>query len=174
MAEAPWLDDSEQRTWRSFLAATRLLFEALDRDLQRGAGMPTTYYALLVELSEAPDRTMRMSDLAERLRSSRSRMSHAVARLEENGWVRRESCPTDRRGSFAVLTDEGMAALEAAAPIHVASVRTHLLDQLTPAQLAQLGEVSELLLGHLATEAGFATACDAAHATTSVETPLPS
>jgi DNA-binding MarR family transcriptional regulator len=173
MAETPWLDDGEQRTWRSFLAATRLLFEALDRDLQRGVGMPTTYYALLVELSEAPDRTMRMSDLAERLRSSRSRMSHAVARLEENGWVRRESCPTDRRGSFAVLTDEGMAALEAAAPIHVASVRAHLLDQLTPAQLAQLGEVSELLLEHLATEAGFATACDAAHATASVETPLP-
>ncbi|MFI5053813.1 MAG: MarR family winged helix-turn-helix transcriptional regulator, partial [Acidimicrobiia bacterium] len=95
------------------------------------------------------DRSRRMSELADATQSSRSRLSHAVARLETLGWVRRESCPTDRRGSLAVLTDDGWAALEAAAPHHVESVRTHLFDQLTPTQLASLEEISDVLLEHL-------------------------
>src|SRR5688572_5781069 len=114
-----WLDDDEQAAWRSLLSATRLLFDQLDRELQRDAGMPHTYYEILVRLSETPDRTLRMSDLAERCNSSRSRLSHAVARLEERGWVRRDSFSGDRRGALAVLTDEGFAALEDAAPGHV-------------------------------------------------------
>jgi DNA-binding MarR family transcriptional regulator len=144
-----WLDDDEQATWRSFLTSSRLLLDQLDRELQRDAGMPHAYYEILVRLSESPRRTMRMSELADRLFSSRSRLSHAVARLEEAGWVRREECPTDRRGALAVLTDEGQQALTSAAPGHVRGVREHLFDQLTPAQVKQLGRISEQIARHL-------------------------
>lgn len=141
-----WLEAEEQRAWRAYLTATQLLHAQLDRELQRDSGIPHAYYEILVRLSEAPDRTLRMSDLAEAADSSRSRLSHAVARLEEAGWVRRESCPTDRRGSFARLTEEGFAALAAAAPAHVASVRRHLIDRLTPAQIGQLREICEAVV----------------------------
>jgi DNA-binding MarR family transcriptional regulator len=142
MAGTRWLDDDEQRTWRAFLAAIRLLTNQLDRELQRDADIPHTYYEILVALSEAPGRTLRMSQLADLSLSSRSRLSHAVSRLEEAGWVRREPCPTDKRGSLAVLTDKGFGVLEAAAPGHVEGVRRHLFDVLTPAQVAELGEIS--------------------------------
>jgi DNA-binding MarR family transcriptional regulator len=146
MSEVRWLDEREQQAWRAFVAATQQVFDQLDRELQRDARMPHAYYQILVTLSEAPDRTQRMSELAEHTRSSRSRLSHAVARLVERGWVRRESCPTDRRGSLAVLTDDGLAALEAAAPGHVEGVRRHLFDRLTPAQIEQLLEISQSVL----------------------------
>jgi DNA-binding MarR family transcriptional regulator len=141
-----WLDDEEQRTWRAFLAATRLVFDALDRELQRDAGMPHAYYEILVRLSEAPERRLRMSELADATGSSRSRLSHAVARLEETGWVRREECATDRRGQLATLTEAGFEALRSAAPGHVRGVRAHLLDRLSPAQLQALREISETVL----------------------------
>jgi DNA-binding MarR family transcriptional regulator len=144
-----WLDDDEQATWRAFLAATHLLMDRLDRELQAGVGMPHAYYEILVRLSEAPGRSMRMSDLAERCHSSRSRLSHAVSRLEEEGWVRREAVASDRRGAVAILTAAGFAALEAAAPIHVEGVRQHLFDQLDPGQLEALGEISRRLSDHL-------------------------
>jgi DNA-binding MarR family transcriptional regulator len=145
-----WLSEEEQRTWRAFLGASQLLMAQLDRELQRDAAIPHGYYEILVSLSESPDRMMRMSELAELTQSSRSRLSHAVTRLEERGWLRREECETDRRGQFAVLTDEGFAALEAAAPGHVEGVRSHLFDQLTPTQQAQLRRIGETLLEHLA------------------------
>jgi DNA-binding MarR family transcriptional regulator len=91
-----------------------------------------------------------MSELADRCLSSRSRLSHAVSRLEERGWVRRQVCPEDGRGQLAVLTDVGFAALEAAAPVHVESVRTHLFDQLSPAQVTAMRDIGETLLQHLA------------------------
>ncbi|HEX2806386.1 MAG TPA: MarR family transcriptional regulator [Kineosporiaceae bacterium] len=144
-----WLDADEQRAWRAYLSATQLLQAQLDRELQRDSGIPHAYYEILVRLSEAPDRVLRMSELANAAESSRSRLSHAVARLEAAGWVSRESCPTDRRGSFARLTDSGFAALEAAAPSHVASVRRHVIDQLTPEQVRQLGQISEAMLAGL-------------------------
>jgi DNA-binding MarR family transcriptional regulator len=144
-----WLDDDEQATWRSFLAASTLLMDRLDRELQSGAGMPHGYYDILVRLSEAPGRAMRMSELADRCQSSRSRLSHAVSRLEEQGWVRREAVASDRRGAVAVLTDEGLTALEAAAPVHVDGVRRHLFDQLTPEQLRALHDISRVLADHL-------------------------
>ena len=146
---ARWLDDGEQATWRAFLAATRLLMDLLDRELQAGAGMPHSYYEILVRLSEAPGRQVRMSELAERCQSSRSRLSHAVGRLEAAGWVRRETVESDRRGAVAVLTPAGLAALEAAAPIHVDGVRRHLFDRLTPEQVDELGEISRTLYEHL-------------------------
>lgn len=147
MSDTRWLTEREQDVWRSFMAAVHGLNDHLARQLQRDAGMPHTYYEILVSLSEAPDRTLRMSELAGARNSSRSRLSHAVAKLEEAGWVRRRECPTDRRGSFAVLTEDGFAALEAAAPGHVTEVRERLFDRLTPEQVEQLGEISRAILG---------------------------
>ncbi|MGK5739241.1 MarR family winged helix-turn-helix transcriptional regulator [Micromonospora sp. URMC 103] len=144
-----WLSPDEQRTWRAFLTASRGLMDALDRELQRDAGMPHAYYEILVRLSEAPRRRLRMSGLADATGSSRSRLSHAVARLEAAGWIEREDCPTDRRGQIAHLTDAGFAALAAAAPGHVEGVRRHLFDALTPAQVDQLRRISEALTERL-------------------------
>ncbi|SCG65635.1 transcriptional regulator, MarR family [Micromonospora echinaurantiaca] len=144
-----WLDPDEQRTWRAFLTASRALMETLDRELQRDAGMPHAYYEILVRLSEAPERRLRMSLLAEASGASRSRLSHAVSRMEAAGWVRREECPTDRRGQVALLTEAGFATLAAAAPGHVEGVRRHLFDALSPAQVDQLRRISETLADHL-------------------------
>ncbi len=153
MAQARWLTDAEQHAWRAFLEATRRLDEQLDRELQLQAGMPLGYYTILAMLSEAPARTLRMSDLAERTWSSRSRLSHAVDRLEEKGWVQRISCPSDKRGAFALLTDAGFAVLEAAAPGHVEGVRRHVFDQLTPSQVEALGTISQKVAQRLAAAA---------------------
>jgi DNA-binding MarR family transcriptional regulator len=142
----PWLNPAEYRTWRAFLDGTRAVFQALEQQLQADAGMPLAYYDVLVRLSEAPDRSLRMVTLAKALDYSTSRLSHAIDRLERSGWVRRESHPSDRRGQVAVLTDVGFAALEAAAPGHVAAVRAHVLDPLTAEQVEQLGVISERLL----------------------------
>ena len=144
-----WLDTQEQQTWRAFLSASKLVFDELERDLQRDTGMPHAYYEILVRLSETPERALRMSALADRSQSSRSRLSHAVARLEDKGWVRRESCPEDKRGQIARLTDEGFAALAAAAPLHVESVRTRVFDPLTADQQDQLRVLSQALLSAL-------------------------
>lgn len=141
-----WLDEEQQRTWRAFLGALAQLQSGLDAQLQADADMPHAYYELLVRLSEAPDRTLRMSALAEAANVSRSRLSHAVAQLEARGWVRRQSCPSDRRGQLATLTEEGFAALAAAAPGHVEAVRRLLIDRLSPAQVRQLRQISEAML----------------------------
>ena len=144
-----WLSDEEQQVWRAFLGANKLVFEQLDRELQQGAGIPHAYYEILVRLSEAPERALRMSALADRSQSSRSRLSHAVSRLEDHGWVVRRSCADDKRGQVAHLTDEGFAALAAAAPGHVGSVRKHVFDPLTPEQQEQLRTISTALLDAL-------------------------
>lgn len=150
MDDTRWLDDDEQAAWRAFLGMQRRLFTQMDRQLQQTSGIPHAYYEIMVRLSEARGRTLRMSELADRSLSSRSRVSHAVARLEQQGWVRRSACPDDRRGSLAALTDEGFAALEAAAPGHVEQVRTLLFDPLTREQVAQLRAISEAVLAHSA------------------------
>jgi DNA-binding MarR family transcriptional regulator len=111
--------------------------------------MPHAYYEILVRLSEAEARRMRMSELADATRSSRSRLSHAVARLEERGWLERVECPTDKRGQIAMLTDVGFAALEAAAPGHVGAVRQHLIDRLTPEQVTQLEQIGTVVVAGL-------------------------
>ena len=152
-ADTRWLDDDEQRAWRAFLTAQRLLFDRLERQLQRDAGLPHAYYEILVRLSEAPDRTLRMSQLADSSLSSRSRLSHAVARLEAAGWVRRRACAEDRRGAFAELTPEGLAKLEEAAPGHVAAVRADLFDALDRDQQRVLREISDALVTHLSDSA---------------------
>jgi DNA-binding MarR family transcriptional regulator len=144
-----WLDQDEQRTWRSFLATSELLYAALDRQLQRDAGLTHASYIVLAMLSEAPDRSLRMSDLAVRANSSPSRLSHAVARLEERGWVRRQPAPKDGRGTVAVLTDAGWDMLAETAPGHVAAVREHLFDRLTPEQVRLLGDICSTVLDGL-------------------------
>jgi DNA-binding MarR family transcriptional regulator len=144
-----WLSDDEKHVWIGWVFATRLFWEEVERDLTRDADMPFGYYDILVMLSESPARRMRMSELADCTQSSRSRLSHAVSRLEDLGWVRREACPDDRRGQVAALTDAGLAALAAAAPHHVESVRAHLFDVLSPAQQAQLDDITQTLLDHL-------------------------
>ena len=125
------------------------LFQELDSELQRDAGLPLAYYQTLAMLSEAPDRTLRMSELAARTWSSRSRLSHAVDRLEERGWVQRVSCASDRRGAYAQLTDEGYAVLEAAAPSHVESVRRHVFDLLSVDEVAALEVTSRRIADSL-------------------------
>jgi DNA-binding MarR family transcriptional regulator len=145
-----WLTPDEQRAWRAYLESTKMLFDALDRQLQRKAEMPHAYYEILVRLSEAPGRALRMSELADLTLSSRSRLSHAVARLEERKWVEREDCLTDRRGQIARLTDAGLAVLQDAAPAHVDSVRDYVIDVLSPEQLRQLATIGETIIAKVA------------------------
>ncbi|MEV8088088.1 MarR family winged helix-turn-helix transcriptional regulator [Streptomyces nigra] len=143
--EARWLAADQQRVWRSYIEATTLLDDHLDRQLQRDAGMPHLYYGLLVALAESPERRLRMTELAMYAKITRSRLSHAVARLEGNGWLRRENCPDDKRGQFAVLTDEGLEVLRRTAPGHVQAVRQALFDRLSPEQQKALGEIMKIV-----------------------------
>ena len=152
-----WLTAEEQRCWRLLLSACQSLFGSVDAQLLRDAGLPHGYYEVLVHLSEAPGRALRMSQLAAASTFSKSRLSHAVARLEERGWVVRRDCPTDRRGQIAELTDAGYAVLAAAAPGHVEQVRKSLIDALTPEQIAQLSQISEAIIA--ASEGGRAGGC---------------
>jgi DNA-binding MarR family transcriptional regulator len=154
MADARWLDDDEQQCWVAYAFTARLLARLVERDLQHDSNLRMAYYEILMMLSEVDGRSMRMSDLAAALQVSRSRLSQAVTRLEEAGWVRRESVESDGRGAYAVLTDAGFATIEAAAPMHVESVRTHLFDLLTPTEVSQLEHISRRLLGHLIPASG--------------------
>ena len=146
MTETTWLTPDEQAAWRAYVESTKVVFDALDRQLLRDSDMPHAYFEVLVRLSEAPARTMRMSELADLTLSSRSRLSHAVARLEERGWVQRTNCETDRRGQNATLTDHGFEVLAAAAPGHVDTVRRTVVDGLSSEQLAQLAEIGRTIV----------------------------
>jgi DNA-binding MarR family transcriptional regulator len=137
-----WLSLDEQRAWRAHLQAVRRVMDALEGQLQRDAGLSHADYEILVRLSEAPGRQLRMSVLAEALSFSRSRTSHAVDRLERAGWVRREAIAGDGRGMVALLTEAGSDKLVDAAPGHVRAVREHLVDRLSLEQVAQLEAIS--------------------------------
>ncbi len=149
-----WLEPAEMRAWLAYVAASTLLESALDRQLQRDSGIPHAYYQVLAILSDVPGRTLRMSELAEMTQSSQSRLSHAVSRLERNGWVQRMPCPGDRRSTLAHLTEAGFAALEAAAPGHVRTVREHLFDRLSCEQVGQLRGILATVLAGLADAPG--------------------
>jgi DNA-binding MarR family transcriptional regulator len=149
VAGTRWLADDEQKAWRAYLEATLLLFDALDRQMQQDSGMPHAYYEILVRLSETEGHNMRMSELAVQTRSSRSRLSHAIDRLQERGWVERADCPTDRRGQLAHLTDKGFDVLGAAAPSHVAMVRQHVIDRLSPEQIEHLTAIGNAIVAGL-------------------------
>ena len=141
-----WLTDEQQAAWRPFIALLLRLPAALDAQLQRDASITNFDYLVLSGLSEAPGRTLRMSELAATASSSMSRLSHVVSRLEARGWVRREPCPGDGRFINAVLTEEGWRKVEATAPGHVAAVRELLIDTLTSEEFAQLGALSAKIL----------------------------
>jgi DNA-binding MarR family transcriptional regulator len=147
--DARWLTPTEQEAWRAYLDSTRLLLQALDRQLESAAGLSLVDYEVLVALSEAPGRRMRMRDLADATLSTRSGATRAVARLERAGWVRRVECDDDRRGTEAELTPEGLAKLTAAAPGHVAAVRANVFDLLTGRQVEQLRVVGSRMREHL-------------------------
>jgi DNA-binding MarR family transcriptional regulator len=143
-----WLSDEEQRAWRAYIRVAQMLMRQLDRDLHPFE-LSIHDYEILVELSEAPLRRMRMTELAERTAQSRSRLSHQINRMENRGLVTREGCDGDKRGTFAVLTARGAATIEQVAPFHVASVREHFIDLLDSAELAALAGACEPLLERL-------------------------
>lgn len=150
-AEGDWLSAEQYQNWRAFIDGSARLDEALAQDLEKTSQLTLSEYAVLVRLSEVPRRTIRMSQLADDLSHSRSRMTHTVRRLETRGYVRRSSCDADGRGVNCAMTKVGHAALVAAAPAHVAAVRRFLIDVVTPEELE--------ILGTLMTRV--ATACEA-------------
>ena len=125
-----WLNPREMKAWRAYIIASRRLLEALDTDLV-GFDLSMADYEVLAQLSDAPGRRMRMSELAELAMVSKSRLSHRMKVMEKAGWVKRETCKEDKRGYWAVMTEKGWKAIVAAAPSHVASVRKRFVDQLS-------------------------------------------
>jgi DNA-binding MarR family transcriptional regulator len=144
-----WLDDEQQRTWRAWLTVAELVPRALDAQLQRDAGISHAAYVVLAMLSESPNRSRRMSDLALRSNQSQSRLSHTVARLEDRGWVRRERSPEDGRGNLAVLTDAGWDVVRTVAPGHVDAVREAMFDPLSHSQTVGLCEALQAIVERL-------------------------
>src|SRR4249919_389247 len=132
-----WLSADEQQAWRATVHLSQLLMRQLDRDLN-AHGLNAHDYEILVELSEAPDHRLRMTDLADATSQSRSRLSHQISRMEKRGLVRRDECEGDKRGTFAVLTRAGFETIERVAPHHVEQVRRHFIERLTSEQLEEI------------------------------------
>ena len=149
MEPTRWLSADEQNTWRAYLDATRLLLQALDRQLTRDAGISFTDFELLVVLSEAPQRQLRMRELADAVTTTRSGVTRAISRLVDTGWVRRVECEDDKRGTLAELTDAGAEKLAAASPGHVAEVRRNMFDLLSPRDVGILGHDFSEMRTHL-------------------------
>ncbi|WP_431680576.1 MarR family winged helix-turn-helix transcriptional regulator [Kitasatospora sp. KL5] len=146
--ETPWLSTREQQFWRAHLEVSKLLEYQLSRELQPH-NLAINDYEILVVLSEAPERRMRMTDLATATLQSKSRLSHQITRMEGAGLVLRQECPGDRRGLFAHLTDQGWETLQKVAPDHVRSVRSHFVDRFTPEQIDALYEALAPVADHL-------------------------
>ncbi|SCE80704.1 transcriptional regulator, MarR family [Micromonospora coriariae] len=145
-----WLDEREDSAWRGYRRMRRLLDLELARDLSQDAGLSEPDYDVLSDLSETPQGRLRLSELADRMLWSRSRLSHHLSRMQQRGLVTREECADDARGSIVVLTPAGRQAIESAAPGHVAAVRRHLIDLLTPAEVDALGALTHRVVDHLA------------------------
>jgi DNA-binding MarR family transcriptional regulator len=147
--EPRWLEGIERDAWLSLIGVIIRLPAALDAQLQRDAGLSHFEYTVMVNLSNADDHVLRMSQLAALCHSSLSRLSHVVARLARRGWLRRAPCPDDGRATLATLTDDGFAKLASAAPGHVDAVRAYVIDALDPEQLGQLSALGDTILGRL-------------------------
>jgi DNA-binding MarR family transcriptional regulator len=143
-----WLSDEEQRAWRAYRRMVLLVDAEVARELTRDSGLSMPDYQVLSALSEAADLRCRLSELATNMQWSASRLSHHVSRMEQRGLVRRADCASDARGAFVVVTEQGLDAIRRAAPDHVASVRRHLIDLLTPEQVAALSEIGETVISH--------------------------
>ncbi len=152
-----WLTREEQASWRAWLDMQHRLESHLSRTLAAGSDLSMADFGVLVHLTDVPDGRQRAYELGRALQWEKSRVSHHLTRMEKRGLVRRENCPTDARGAFVVVTDEGRRAIEAAAPDHVAEVRRLVFDVLTPAQVTAMREISEAVLARLDPDAG----CDA-------------
>ena len=144
-----WLSLEEQKSWRAWVSATRLLNQKLSEDLEEKHGLTLGDYEILAWLSEAPEQRMRMSELAKYSLVSKSRLTHQIARLEEAGWVTRKACANDGRGLFAALTKRGYKKLVKAAPDHVSSVKENLVDVLGPGSFSSLGSACKKVSDHL-------------------------
>lgn len=147
--EPRWLDDGEMRAWRAYVIASELLRKQLNRELQEQHGLALADYEVLVRLSEQDGGRMRMAQLAGEVASSKSRLSHQIARMESAGLVQRAECGDDARGVFAEITETGRARLKETAPTHVSGVRAHLIDLLDSSDQAALAEIFERVLVHL-------------------------
>ncbi|TNU74081.1 MarR family transcriptional regulator [Miniimonas arenae] len=147
--EPRWLSPVERAAWLRLLAVVELLPGVLDTQLRKDSGFSHFEYQTLAMLSEAPERTLRMTALAERTNATLPRLSHVVTRLAERGLVERAACPTDGRATNVILTDDGWAAVVGAAPGHVRTAREAVLDALSPAQVAALGEIAAQILTRL-------------------------
>jgi DNA-binding MarR family transcriptional regulator len=147
--ETEWLSDDERGAWVRLAAVLELLPGVLDTQLRRDADLTDCEYFLLAMLSEAPDRTLRMTSLAQRTNATLPRLSHVVRRLEDRGLVRRVPCPDDGRATNAQLTPAGWDKVVDTAPGHVTNVRTHVIDALSPEQVGQLAEIAEAILGRI-------------------------
>ncbi len=147
--DTAWLDDEERAAWLRLVAVVELLPGVLDTQLRTESGLTHFEYFVLAMLSEAPERTLRMTWLAQRTNSTLSRLSHVVQRLEGRGLVERFPCPEDRRATNARLTDSGWDTVVAAAPGHVTTVRRHVVDPLTREQVAQLRDIADAMLTQL-------------------------
>lgn len=137
------LTESQMRAWRAFLGASTLVSARLNHELDEAAAISMYEYEILVRLFESEAGRVRMSQLADQVSYSRSRLTHTVGRLERAGYVLRSSCPNDRRGVYAHLTKAGYEFLAQTAPIHLDGVRRHLIDRFTPSELATLTELLE-------------------------------
>jgi DNA-binding MarR family transcriptional regulator len=144
-----WLDDGEMRAWRAYVIASELLRKQLNRELQERHGLALADYEVLVRLSECDGGRMRMAQLAGEVASSKSRLSHQIARMETTGLVQRVECGDDARGVFAEITPAGRERLKETAPTHVAGVRTHLIDLLDTSDQAALADIFHRVLNHL-------------------------
>ena len=149
MGSVRWLDDDEMRAWRSLVVVSSRLFDQLDAELRDRHDLTLADYEILANLSEAPSGRLRMSQLADRAMVSRSRLTHHVNRMEAQGLVTRQACATDRRGAFAVLTAEGRARVEDAAPTHLGGVRRLFVDGVPGAELAVVAEALAGVAGGL-------------------------
>jgi DNA-binding MarR family transcriptional regulator len=148
-AEPRWLTEAEQRSWRAYVVGSERLRQRLNTELQDTHNLPLADYEVLVRLSEQDGHRMRMTQLADEVAQSKSRLSHQISRLEQAGLVRRTHCPNDARGILAELTDHGMTQLRQAAPTHVDGVRDHLIDLITAEERAVLATVFERVQKHL-------------------------
>jgi DNA-binding MarR family transcriptional regulator len=149
VADTNWLDPDQQRAWRALVMGMTLLVDRLDDDLRRGFGLSLTEYEILVRLSEADGRRLRMAQLADALAHSRSRVTHTVARLEKAGLVGRSATPEDGRGIVCEMTDKGWDLIVRMAPTHVRGVRDHLVDLVSAEDFAALGRVMDAVSDNL-------------------------
>jgi DNA-binding MarR family transcriptional regulator len=150
MSEPRWLDDREQRAWRSLVIMQEGLSEYIERQLRAHSGLSSADYEVLAHMSEAPEGRMRSFALGRLLRWEKSRLSQHLTRMQKRGLVSREPCPTDQRGAVVVITERGRALIEKAAPLHVADIRKVLIDDATPAQLDTLTELGDQVRARLA------------------------